>query len=100
MITMATNVKDFAAPDLNPHDYVLDDSANQKIFDQLIVPEELAHLKDVGHLTDGVQPLVLFIVGQTGAGKTRLAADLLSVIQERQPAHLIADVYKTYREFL
>lgn len=96
---MATTVKDFAAAALEPHDYVLDESVNQKIFDQLIVQEELAHLKDVGHLTDGVQPLVVFVVGQTGAGKNRLAADLLGAIQGRQPAHLIADVYKTYREF-
>lgn len=96
---MSTNIKDFAAAPLEPHDYVLDEKVSQEIFDQLIVKEELAHLKDVGHLTDGVQPIVVFVVGQTGAGKTRLAADVLGVMQELQPAHLIADVYKTYREF-
>lgn len=96
---MATNIKDFAAAALEPHDHVLNEEVNQKIFDQLIVQEELAHLKDAGHLTDGVQPIVIFVVGQTGAGKTRLAADLFGAVKERQPAHLIADVYKTYREF-
>lgn len=94
---MATNIKDFAAAVLEPHDFVLEDTVSQKIFDDLIIQEELAHLKDVGHLTDGVQPIAVFVVGQTGAGKTRLAADLLGAIQGRQPAHLIADVYKTYR---
>lgn len=96
---MATNIKDFAAAALEPHDYVLDESVSQKIFDDLIIQEELAHLKDVGHLTDGVQPIAVLVVGQTGAGKTRLAADLLDAIQGRQPAHFIADVFKTYREF-
>ncbi|KAK7736927.1 hypothetical protein SLS63_003277 [Diaporthe eres] len=43
-----------------------------------------------------MSPIVVFVVGQTGAGKTRLAADLLGPIQGRQPAHIIADVYKTY----
>jgi pantothenate kinase-related protein Tda10 len=82
----------------DPNTYVLKEKDNQKIFDQLIVQEELAHLKDFGHLKDGVQPIVVFVVGQTGSGKTRLAADLLGVMQGRQPAHLIADVYKAYRE--
>lgn len=94
---MASNIKDFAVAALEPHDYVLEDTVSQKIFDDLIVQEELAHLKDVGHLTDGVHPIAVFVVGQTGAGKTRLAADLLGAIQGRQPAHLIAEVYKTYR---
>lgn len=95
---MATNIQDFASTFLEPHDYVLGDRINQKVFDQLIVQEELTHLKDVGHLKDGAQPVAVFVVGQTGAGKTRLAADLFSVMKDLQPAHLIADVYKTYRE--
>lgn len=82
----------------NPNSYILKDKANQKIFERRIVQEELLHLKDVGHLEDGVQPVAVFVVGQTGSGKTRLAADLLGVMQGRQPAHLVADVYKAYRK--
>ncbi|POS68708.1 zeta toxin [Diaporthe helianthi] len=80
----------------DPNTYVLKPKANQKIFDQLIVQEELLHLKNVGHLDDQVQPLAVFVVGQTASGKTRLAADLLDVMQGRQPAHLVSDVYKAY----
>ncbi|KAK2605324.1 hypothetical protein N8I77_008170 [Diaporthe amygdali] len=93
---MATNIKDFASTPLEAKNYILDDRINQKIFDQLIVQEKLAHLKDVGHLNDGVQPVVIFVVGQTGAGKTRLAGDLFGALKARQPAHFIPDVFKTY----
>ncbi|KAG8161516.1 hypothetical protein KVR01_008503 [Diaporthe batatas] len=85
-----------AQVDGNPNNYILKDKANRKIFERRIVKEQLLHLKDVGHLEDGVQPIAVFVVGQTGSGKTRLAADLFDVMQGRQPAHLIADVYKAY----
>jgi hypothetical protein len=80
----------------DPNTYVLKEKENQKIFSQRIFQLELAHLKVFGHLRDGVQPIVVFVVGQTGSGKTRLAADLLDVVHQRLPVHLVAEVYKIY----
>ncbi|KAK4043243.1 zeta toxin domain-containing protein, partial [Parachaetomium inaequale] len=46
------------------------------------------------------KPLAVLLLGQTGAGKTRLAPLLLSAFPPSQesppPLHLIADTYKTY----
>lgn len=52
---------------------------------------------------DEQKPLAVLIVGQTGAGKTRLAPVLRQAMVDdvggggrRTPAHFIADTYKTY----
>lgn len=95
---MATIIKDFASAGvaITSKQYVLPDDESRNIFDETIVKEELSHLKDAGHLNDGVQPLAIIIAGQTGAGKTRFASDIRDVIKHLNPAHFIADVYKTY----
>jgi hypothetical protein len=79
--------------------YVLSDAESQRIFNKEIVPRELDPVMHVHHhQTDGKQPLAVLIVGQTGAGKTRLAPVLREamVAQGRTPAHFIADTYKAY----
>ncbi|KAK0711571.1 zeta toxin-domain-containing protein, partial [Lasiosphaeris hirsuta] len=71
----------------------------QAIFTSTILPAELAPHLSHHHQHDGKQPLAVLIVGQTGAGKTRLAPalrDALAARRRRAPAHLIADTYKTY----
>lgn len=60
---MTTNTKDFAPVTVNPKSYVLPDNVNQEIFDKTIIPKELSHLENAGHLEDGVQPIAVFIVG-------------------------------------
>lgn len=78
--------------------YILSPTASQQIFHDEIIPQELHPVLTHNHQTDGLQPLAVLIVGQTGAGKTRLAPVLLSALarQGRTPAHLIADTYKAY----
>jgi hypothetical protein len=78
--------------------YILSPEASQQIFDTEIVPHELNPVLDLHHQTDGKQPLAVLIVGQTGAGKTRLAPVLRAAMTalDRTPAHFIADTYKAY----
>lgn len=79
--------------------YILPPSTSQSIFTSEIVPHELTPVLDHNHQSDGLQPLAVLIVGQTGAGKTRLAPILLSamaILNRRHPAHFIADTYKAY----
>lgn len=79
--------------------YVLSPEASQHIFTTEIVPAELAPVLHLHHQTDGKQPLAVLIVGQTGAGKTRLAPVLLDAMTRllgRTPAHFVADTYKAY----
>jgi len=74
------------------------------VFSDEIVPQELVPYMHLQHHTeDGEQkPLAVLIVGQTGAGKTRLAPILRQAMVDnvgggrRTPAHFIADTYKTY----
>lgn len=65
------------------------------IFNNLILPQELPPTIP---RSPSQPPLAVLAVGQTGAGKTRLAPALLSALAAagRHPAHLIADTYKTY----
>ncbi|ROV98404.1 hypothetical protein VMCG_07096 [Cytospora schulzeri] len=93
---MTTITKDFAPIAAVPKSYVLPDDVNQDIFDKTIIPKELSHLENAGHLEDGVQPIAVFIVGQTGAGKARLTPSLLGAMKTRQPAHFVAGAFKTY----
>ncbi|KAJ9158463.1 Zeta toxin family protein [Coniochaeta hoffmannii] len=79
--------------------YILPTSTSLSIFNTEIVPHELAPVLPYNHQSDGLQPLAVLIVGQTGAGKTRLAPILLSALASlgrRHPAHFIADTYKAY----
>lgn len=78
--------------------YILSPSDSQHIFTTQIVPHELQPVLHLHHQTDGKQPLSVLIVGQTGAGKTRLAPVLLDAMTslDRTPAHFIADTYKAY----
>lgn len=78
--------------------YILPPSTSQQIFETEIIPNELNPVQSHNHQTDAKQPLAVLIVGQTGAGKTRLAPVLLNAITSlgRTPAHFIADTYKAY----
>ena len=88
--------------------YILSDAESQRIFDEEIVPNELGpaiqHQHHHHHHQDGSdggrQPLAVLIVGQTGAGKTRVAPILKDAMaaarRGRPPAHFIADTYKAY----
>ncbi|KAF3022602.1 hypothetical protein E8E14_013685 [Neopestalotiopsis sp. 37M] len=55
--------------------YRLSDAESQQIFQEQIVPKELGHLQnpanDASH--EDRPPLAVFVIGQTGAGKTRAA---------------------------
>ena len=82
--------------------YALSETESQRIFDQEIVPTELDPITHHHHRDDGKQPLAVLIVGQTGAGKTRLAPVLRAAMAETgraAPAHFIADTYKAYHPF-
>lgn len=91
-------------PDLSP--YILPPETSKEIFDTQILPAEFTDLQP-SPLTStsstdpssSRQPLAVLIVGQTGAGKTRLAPavlDALTTLRRSAPAHFIADTYKTY----
>lgn len=60
---MATSTKDFAPLSVDPQAHILPNAVNQQIFDDTIIPAELSHLKDAGHLEDGVQPIAILIAG-------------------------------------
>lgn len=102
-----------------PEEWKLSPSQRLEIFNNEIAPREiLPHVRHQNNNTPSStkldnRPLAVIIVGQTGAGKTRLAPDLLQAMtnilntattasdnpQEISPAHLIADTYKTYHPF-
>ncbi|KAJ9155091.1 Zeta toxin family protein [Pleurostoma richardsiae] len=77
--------------------YRLPEEDSQRIFHEQIVPQEFKHLEGV-QPDNARQPIAAFIVGQTGAGKTRIAPGLQTAFQNlgRTHAHFIADTYKTY----
>lgn len=78
--------------------YILSTEASLRIFHNDIVPRGLTPVLSHNHQTDSLTPLAVLIVGQTGAGKTRLSPLLLSAFSTlgRTPAHFIADTYKAY----
>jgi hypothetical protein len=78
--------------------YILSPEESLRIFHNNIVPAELTPVLPHNHQTDSLTPLAVLIVGQTGAGKTRLSPVLLSAFSAlgRTPAHFIADTYKAY----
>jgi UDP-N-acetylglucosamine kinase len=80
-----------------PQDYFLSEEENKRIFDEQIRPHEFGSLEQYGH-RDGTQPICVLIAGQTGAGKTRTAPQVVETLEamNRRFVHLIADTYKTY----
>jgi len=84
-----------------PEAWKLSAEARAKIFQEQIAPHEVIPHISSNHKTDGKRPLAVIVVGQTGAGKTRLAPDLLKAMfnAKLNPAHFIADTYKTYHPY-
>lgn len=97
----------------DPKSYILSDAESRAIFEKKIVPVELgvtagggAASDTEGTPTNTRQPLAVFVIGQTGAGKTRTAPALLAAMRAVRgdgdgngvlpPAHFIADTYKAY----
>ncbi|KAK3374954.1 zeta toxin-domain-containing protein [Podospora didyma] len=81
-----------------PTEWKLKPEDRLAIFEKEIALHELQPYMRLHHKEDGKQPLAVLIVGQTGAGKTRLAPDLGKAMADtnRGAAHFIADTYKTY----
>ena len=81
-----------------PTEWKLKPEDRVAIFNKDIAPHELEPYMHLHHKEDGKQPLAVLIVGQTGAGKTRLAPDLGKAMADTNcgAAHFIADTYKTY----
>ncbi|KAK3954124.1 zeta toxin-domain-containing protein [Pseudoneurospora amorphoporcata] len=93
-----------------PPSWILTPSARLEIFTTQILPAELQPYLPSPSTTEATtttnsprrrRPLAILIVGQTGAGKTRLAPLLLRAMTashpfHHPPAHFIADTYKTY----
>ncbi|KAK4193594.1 zeta toxin-domain-containing protein [Podospora australis] len=116
-------------PQQLPPSWRLAPSQREDIFREIIFPQEIAPhlpapssepllLSPVSHHLQKQhsrrRPLAVLILGQTGAGKTRLAPLVSSALaanfsrrlgseekkpKEYKPVHLIADTYKTYHPF-
>ncbi|KAK0623268.1 zeta toxin-domain-containing protein [Immersiella caudata] len=86
------------APPTIPEEWKISPQQRLKLFNEEIIPQELQPYMHLHHRNDGKQPMAVLIVGQTGAGKTRLAPVLSQAMVDsnRPPAHFIADTYKTY----
>ncbi|KAI4596400.1 hypothetical protein KJ359_005530 [Pestalotiopsis sp. 9143b] len=78
--------------------YILSDDESHRIFQEQIIPAELGHLQHSSNDHKDRPPLAVFVIGQTGAGKTRTAPAIKEVMQARrgEPSHLIADTFKTF----
>lgn len=71
--------------------YRLDDHDNERIFRTWIVPDRLAHLPRQQ------QPTVVFLIGQQGAGKTRVGDQVADQLKGRGGfATIDSDLYKPY----
>ena len=84
-----------------PSSWTISAEDSARIFHDTIAPQEVGPYLHLHHKDDGKQPLAVLIVGQTGAGKTRLAPELKQAMVDlgRDPAHFIADTYKTYHPY-
>lgn len=80
-------------PDLSS--FRLSPATSHTIFTTRIVPRDIDPFPESPTPN---APEAVLAVGQTGAGKTRLCPVILDALRtvDRQPVHLIADVYKTY----
>ncbi|WP_308343633.1 zeta toxin family protein [Streptomyces sp. MK37H] len=70
------------APGVNYHRLSVEE--HQWIYDELIVPS-------LGPITGQEQPVVVYVMGQPGAGKTRIAQILRSL---RDPVHITGEIFK------
>ncbi|WP_431921331.1 zeta toxin family protein [Nonomuraea jabiensis] len=71
--------------------YILSEHESEEIFRSAIVPDELSRgtRQDV--------PVVVYIAGQQGSGKTRTTASIMEVLAQRGGAGLVtSDYYKPY----
>ncbi|WP_432973768.1 zeta toxin family protein [Dactylosporangium sp. CA-233914] len=76
---------------IDPRRYLLSDEQSQRIFNTRIVPNELAR----GVPQD--DPIVVFVAGQPGAGKTRTTQAVQDRLDERGGAVVVnSDFYKPY----
>lgn len=73
--------------------YRLSDEQSTAIFTNEILPAEFPASANP---PCAETPIAVLAVGQTGAGKTVLARDIVHHFSSLQPAHFIADTYKTY----
>lgn len=77
--------------EIDLHRHRLSDHENERIFREEIVADRLSGL------SPQQRPVVVFIGGQPGAGKTATTAHVLRSLSERgTPAHVCGDVYKPY----
>jgi UDP-N-acetylglucosamine kinase len=76
---------------IDPQRYVLDEARSLRIFREEIVPEELAGPSPVTH------PVVVFVAGQPGAGKTMTTAAAVGQFADAGGAAAVnSDFYKPY----
>jgi UDP-N-acetylglucosamine kinase len=77
--------------DIDPRRYLLSEADSRRIFRDQIVPEELA----VAATQDN--PVVVFVAGQPGAGKTQTTDDIKEQLDRRGGAVVVnSDYYKPY----
>jgi hypothetical protein len=77
--------------EIDLHRHRLSDHENERIFREDIVADHLSGL------SPQQRPVVVFIGGQPGAGKTATTAHVLRSLSERgTPAHVCGDIYKPY----
>lgn len=77
----------------NPH-YLPEEQARE-IFTNEIVRETFEGV--LSHRDDGQQPVAVIVMGQPGAGKTRIADAVKQQLDERGgAAHVVGDFYKPY----
>lgn len=72
------------APGVDYHQ--LNREEHKWIYDELILPS-------LGPITPQDQPVVIYVMGQPGAGKTRIARMILSSL--RKPVHITGEIFKT-----
>ncbi|ABW15717.1 Zeta toxin family protein [Parafrankia sp. EAN1pec] len=78
-----------------PNPYYLPEERAREIFTNEIVREKFAGV--VSHRDDGRRPVAVIVMGQPGAGKTRIADAVKQQLDERGgAAHVVGDFYKPY----
>jgi hypothetical protein len=75
---------------LDPRKYFLPAEVSERIFQQEIAPQELAHGRRQA------EPIVVFVAGQPGAGKTRTAVAVQETLRDRHPVSINGDIFKPY----